>query len=192
MLPDACCDLIWQSGRGVFVAGPDTGPVLVLLPPGTVLAGVRLRPGAGGPALGLPLSELLDQRAGPPTCRHCPAVGARLARRGTRAHPGAALRLLVGEVGGLTSDSPADPLVAEAARRLARPGRDVGEVAARLASASASCSAGAAPRSVTARRLLRRVLRFRRFVPGSTPASRRAARPGPARRRRPATPTRPT
>jgi len=25
VLPDACSDLIWQSGRGPFVAGPDTG-----------------------------------------------------------------------------------------------------------------------------------------------------------------------
>jgi hypothetical protein len=42
------------------VAGPDTGPVPTLLAPGTVLAAVRFRPGAGGGALGIPLSELRD------------------------------------------------------------------------------------------------------------------------------------
>ena len=25
ILPDGCSDLIWQAGRGAFVAGPDTG-----------------------------------------------------------------------------------------------------------------------------------------------------------------------
>src|SRR5216683_5837134 len=65
VLPDACTDLVWRDGTGVSLAGPDTGPVLVPSPPGSVVAGVRFRPGAGGPALGLPLSVLLDQHLGP-------------------------------------------------------------------------------------------------------------------------------
>src|SRR3954470_22215242 len=62
ILPDACSDLIWQAGRGAFVAGPDTGPVAMTRAPGAVFVGARFRPGAGGPALGLPLSELRDLR----------------------------------------------------------------------------------------------------------------------------------
>ena len=62
VLPDACIDLIWRQGTGVLVAGPDTGPAPDVQPAGTVLVGVRFRPGAGGPALGLPLTELCDQR----------------------------------------------------------------------------------------------------------------------------------
>src|SRR5260370_27503321 len=62
VLPDACTDLIWQSDVGAYVAGPDTGPNPAPLPPGTVVVGARFRPGAGGAALGVPLSELLDQR----------------------------------------------------------------------------------------------------------------------------------
>jgi AraC-like DNA-binding protein len=62
VLPDGCTDLIWQHGRGAFFAGPDTGPVPAIMPPRTVLVGVRFRPGAGGPALGIPLADVRDQR----------------------------------------------------------------------------------------------------------------------------------
>ncbi|HEX3716098.1 MAG TPA: DUF6597 domain-containing transcriptional factor, partial [Trebonia sp.] len=62
VLPDACSDLIWEQGVGAYVAGPDTGPVATETRPGTVLVGVRFRPAAGGQVLGLPLSELRDQR----------------------------------------------------------------------------------------------------------------------------------
>jgi AraC-like DNA-binding protein len=62
VLPDGCADVIWQRGVGAFVAGPDTGPAEVAMAPGTVLVGLRFRPGAGGAALGLPLAEVRDQR----------------------------------------------------------------------------------------------------------------------------------
>ena len=62
MLPDGCADLVWEQGRGAFVAGPDTGPVRT----DNDGHGHRRRrgsaPSAGGPALGVPLSELRDQR----------------------------------------------------------------------------------------------------------------------------------
>jgi AraC-like DNA-binding protein len=163
VLPDACCDLIWQSRRGVFVAGPDTGPWSSALPAGTVLAGVRLRPGAGGPVLGLSLSALLDQRVALSDLGT--GAGARLARRLVPAlTPAVALRLLASEVGEQVRESPADPLVAEAARMLGRPRAEVGEVAARLGVGERQllrrcrAAAGYGPAA------LRRVLRFRRFV----------------------------
>jgi AraC-like DNA-binding protein len=62
VMPDGCTDLIWQSGRGAFIAGPDTRPAPTQLPAGTVLVGARFWPGAGGPALGVPLAELRDLR----------------------------------------------------------------------------------------------------------------------------------
>jgi AraC-like DNA-binding protein len=163
VLPDACCDLVWQSGRGAFVAGPDTGPWPSAAPAGTVMAGVRLRPGAGGPALGLPLSALLDQRVGASDLGT--GFGARLARslRPTLA-PAEALRLLASEVGGLVLDNPADPLAAEAARLLAWPRARAGDVAARLGVGERQllrrCRAAVGYGPAT----LRRVLRFRRFV----------------------------
>src|SRR5262245_30523863 len=60
--PDGCTDLIWQSGYGAYVAGPDTGPAPASLPPGTIVIGARFRPGAGGAALGIPLAAMRDQR----------------------------------------------------------------------------------------------------------------------------------
>jgi AraC-like DNA-binding protein len=62
VLPDGCSDLIWQSGHGAFIAGPDTGPAPAEHLPGAVLVGARFWPGAGGPAIGIPLAELRDQR----------------------------------------------------------------------------------------------------------------------------------
>ena len=62
VLPDGCTDLIWQQGHGAFVAGPDTGPAPAWMPPDTVVVGVRFWPGAGGPVLGVPLTELRDRR----------------------------------------------------------------------------------------------------------------------------------
>jgi AraC-like DNA-binding protein len=62
VMPDACSDLIWRAGHGAFVSGPDTEAWLSSAPAGSVIVGARFRPGVGGPALGLPLSELLNQR----------------------------------------------------------------------------------------------------------------------------------
>jgi AraC-like DNA-binding protein len=61
VVPDGCIDLIWADGV-LQVAGPDTGPVLAQVAPGTGLAAVRFRPGRAPAVLGLPASELRDQR----------------------------------------------------------------------------------------------------------------------------------
>jgi AraC-like DNA-binding protein len=167
VLPDACVDLIWQRGTGVFLAGPDTGPVIMPMPPGTVLAGVRLRPGAAGPALGRPLTGLLDQRPGPADLRaELPrAIGARLAAEVPGGlSPDVAVRRLIRLAGQLVTGAPPDPLVVMAVRRLAQPGAQVQEVARELAISERQlnrrCCAAVGYGPV----LLRRVLRFRRFV----------------------------
>ena len=61
VLPDGCVDLVWDGSR-LFVAGPDTGPVAIERRPGGTFAGLRFRPGAAPAVLGLPASELRDQR----------------------------------------------------------------------------------------------------------------------------------
>ncbi|HEY7144349.1 MAG TPA: helix-turn-helix domain-containing protein [Streptosporangiaceae bacterium] len=159
VLPDACADLIWQRGVGAYVAGPDTGPAPVSHAPGLVMAGVRFRPGAGGAALGLPLSELLNQRVPASELPGLPA----------RQLPGSlpldlAVRALTQLAASLVTDRPPDPVAVQAARLLARPGARAEQVAARLDISERQlrrrCQAavGYGPRT------LHRVLRFRRFL----------------------------
>ena len=159
VLPDACTDLIWQSGVGAYVAGPDTGPAPVTLPPGTVCAGVRFRPGAGGPALGLPLSELLDRRV---PAAELPGLSAH--QLSGSLPPDVALRQVAQIAARLVTERQPDPVVLAAARLLARPGARADQVAAQLELSErqlrrrCQAAAGYGPRT------LHRVLRFRRFL----------------------------
>ena len=159
VLPDACTDLIWERGRGAFVAGPDTGPVPTVMPPGTVLLGVRFRTPAGGPALGLPLSELRDQRV----------ELADLRLRDARQLPGTldldtAAARLTDLAGRLVTDGGPDPDAARATALLANPRARAEDVAAEiglsLRQLRRRCHAvvGYGPKT------LQRVLRFRQFV----------------------------
>jgi AraC-like DNA-binding protein len=159
VLPDGCSDLIWEQGTGGYLAGPDTGPVTVASPAGAVLVGVRFRPGAGGQALGLPLSELLDQRAAlgdllPGVARRLPAS----------LDPATAAARMLETAGLLVADSAADPAVSRAAVLLADPAARAEAVADQV---------GLSPRQFRRRfhsaagygpKTLQRVLRFQRFV----------------------------
>jgi AraC-like DNA-binding protein len=159
VLPDACSDLIWEPGRGAYIAGPDTGPARTVMKAGTVIVGVRFRPSAGGPALGLPLSELRDQRV----------ALADLRRRDARRLPGtldpgtAAIRALE-LAGALVVGADPDPAAARAAVLLADPRARAEDVAADVGLSMRQlrrrCHAvvGYGPKT------LQRVLRFRRFV----------------------------
>src|SRR5262245_45284292 len=61
IVPDGCIDVIW-TGESLRVAGPDTGPIRESFPPGTVIVGLRFRPGAAPPWLGVPASECVNAR----------------------------------------------------------------------------------------------------------------------------------
>jgi AraC-like DNA-binding protein len=159
VLPDGCTDLVWEQGRGAFVAGPDTGPVATTMAAGTMILGVRFRPSAGGPALGIPLSELRDQRADLADLR--PAQ----ARQLTAAlDPQVAAVRMLDVAGALVADGAPDPAVIRAARLLRDPevrAEDVAaEVGLSLRQLRRRCQAvvGYGPKT------LHRVLRFRGFV----------------------------
>lgn len=159
VLPDACADLIWRGGRGAFIAGPDTGPALEELPPGTILVGARFRPGAGGPALGVPLSELRDQRV------DLANLSRGLARRlPVDLEPDEALRRVTEMSARLAAEGQPDSAVVQAARLLRDPRRRTEDVADGLGLSERQlrrrCHAavGYGPKT------LQRVLRFRRFV----------------------------
>jgi AraC-like DNA-binding protein len=159
VLPDGCADLVWEQGRGAFVAGPDTGPVPTTMTAGTVILGVRFRPSAGGPALGLPLSELRDQRVDLADLR--PADARRLP--GTL-DLGTAMARALDVTATLVTDGAPDPAVTRAARLLYDPQARAEDVAAEvglsLRQLRRRCHAavGYGPKT------LQRVLRFRRFV----------------------------
>jgi AraC-like DNA-binding protein len=55
-------DLVWTEGGGVVLCGPDTHAWSFDMAPGRAMAGVRLRPGAGGAVFGVAASELVDRR----------------------------------------------------------------------------------------------------------------------------------
>jgi AraC-like DNA-binding protein len=60
-VPSGSVEISCALDTGVVrVTGPQRGPVVQLLAPGTTLVGVRFRPGVARRILGLPASELLD------------------------------------------------------------------------------------------------------------------------------------
>ncbi len=159
VLPDGCTDLIWQRGHGAFLAGPDTGPAPAVLPPGTILVGARFWPGAGGPALGLPLTEVRDQRVDLAACLP------RLARQlPADLPPDQALRRLTELSAELVTSAPPDLLVLRATRLLAAAGASVADLGTALAVSERQLrrrfdvSVGYGPKT------MQRVLRFRRVV----------------------------
>jgi AraC-like DNA-binding protein len=121
-----------------------------------VLVGARFAPGAGGAALGLPLSELRDQRVPVQTLDR--ELAERLAGDGD---PAAALAMLAALLVHRVAEAPPDRLVGEAARRLALPGARVDDLAADLGVSERQlrrrCHAGVGYGPKT----LQRVLRFR-------------------------------
>lgn len=159
VLPDACSDLIWEQGAGCYVAGPDTGPARGTAKAGTVIVGVRFRPSAGGTVLGLPLSEVRDQRVGlydllPAAAKRLPAT----------LEPAQAAARVLDVTGLLVAGATPDPAMIRAAALLRDPAartenvaRDVG-LSARQFRRRCDAAAGYGPKT------LQRVLRFQRFV----------------------------
>ena len=169
MLPDGCSDLIWSAGRGAFVAGPDTGPVAVDSAPGSVLLGIRFRPGAGGAALGLPLSELRDRRVDLAELR--PELAARLHGELEPHDAADVLSRLAAELAGAQADAAVEAAVARLADPRARVEALAGELglSERHLRRRFHAAAGYGPKT------LQRVLRFRRFLAASRENLARAA-----------------
>jgi AraC-like DNA-binding protein len=119
VLPDGCADVVWTEADGIHVAGPATREVLVEIPAGAAVFGVRFGPGSAGAALGVAAHELRDRAvaleelwgaearelaermAGSPPAERMAALAAAVARR-------------------LDGARQPDPLVAQASSLLAR------------------------------------------------------------------------
>jgi AraC-like DNA-binding protein len=159
VLPDACTDIVWRDGEGAVIAGPDTGPWHSHTEPGELILGVRFLPGAGGPALGVPLSELRDRRIA------TSALGLDLRQElDGDADPRAVPRLLVAAAGRLVAARPPDAAVRAAIEPLLDPTQRVDALAADLGFSERHlrrrflASVGYGPK------ILQRVLRLRRFL----------------------------
>lgn len=157
VMPDGCVDLVWHQGDGVVLAGPDTGPRTVDAEPGVATIGVRFLPGAGGGALGLPLSEVRDLQPRLEELWRLRAISSAMAPRD-------AIRALVILAAQLVDRGRPDPVVRRAAIRLGDPGTSVERLAAELGLGERQlrrrfdAAVGYGPKT------LQRVLRFRRFV----------------------------
>src|SRR5262249_36440490 len=61
VVPDGCTDLQWITGR-LRIAGPDRTATIEHLAEGVTVIGLRFQPGAAAAWLGVPASELVNQR----------------------------------------------------------------------------------------------------------------------------------
>lgn len=163
-------DVVWRRGEGAIAAGPDTGPWCSHTEPGELIFGVRFLPGAGGPALGVPLSELRDRRVAISEL----GLDPREELCGD-ADPRAVPRLLAAAAARLVAGGSPDSAVQAAAGRLLDPMQRVEALAADLGFSERQLrrrflgSVGYGPKT------LQRVLRLRRFLAGERRDLARAA-----------------
>lgn len=170
VVPDACVDIVWRQGEGAVVAGPDTGAWHSWTEPGEPILGARFLPGAGGPALGVPLSELRDRRIAISDLSLDPQE----ALHG-EVDPSAVLPRLEAAAARLVAANPPDRAVQAAVLRLLDPTQRVDMLAADLGFSQRQlrrrflASVGYGPK------VLQRVLRLRRFLTGERRDLARAA-----------------
>ena len=170
VFPDGCVDIVWRQGEGAWVAGPDTGPWHSRPRPGELILGARFLPGAGGPALGVPLSELRDRR----TALSELGLDPQEALHGD-ADVRDVLRLLEAAAARLVAANPPDRAVQAAVIRLLDPTKRVDALAVDLGFSERQlrrrflASVGYGPK------VLQRVLRLRRFLTGERHDLARAA-----------------
>jgi AraC-like DNA-binding protein len=164
ILPDGCVDIIWDEGS-LFVAGPDTGAVLVdPAAQSTRYAGVRFRPGTAPAFLRVPSSELRDQRVPMDAL-----WGATVTRRLTdRLVSTASMSDAVSELERALLDSldcEVDPVAAAAISAIAtNPSARVAGLADRLGVTERTLHRRVRSAVGYAPKVLQRVTRFRRFL----------------------------
>ncbi|MEU8108950.1 helix-turn-helix transcriptional regulator [Nonomuraea muscovyensis] len=155
VVPDGCVDLIWGPG-GLFVAGPDTGPVPTPMRPGDAFTGIRFKPGAVGEVFGVPLDWLRDQRV--------PLASLDVMRQLTESEPGdrlAAVREAV--IGRLRETTPVDRTTTALVAAL-RAGRTVREVARDLGYSERQLHRRAVAGFGYPPKTLQRIVRFQRAL----------------------------
>jgi AraC-like DNA-binding protein len=163
-VPNGSAEVVCALGSVPRVVGPRTGATEELLAPGTTVVGIRFRPGAAPPALGLPASELVDVDLGADELWGETALA--LGEAVADASPQAAAGVLERAVARRLAEGPdLDQVVSEAVRRLV--GGQPAEIRSLAAALCISerqlrrrCEAaiGLGPKT------LDRMLRFQRFL----------------------------
>jgi AraC-like DNA-binding protein len=164
IVPDACADIVWITGKRLRVAGPATGPMMSTVPAGGSAVGIRFRVGAAGSALGVSARELLDGSFA--LDEVWGRAGAELAERLDAARtPEAAAGVLTRALARrLPPPDAIDPIVRAAALGAARPRTPVEALGASLGIGERQLrrrfhdAVGYGPKT------LQRVLRFQRFL----------------------------
>ncbi|MEU6784369.1 DUF6597 domain-containing transcriptional factor [Nonomuraea angiospora] len=172
VVPDACVDLIWGP-EGLFVAGPDTGPMPTPMASGDTFVGIRFRPGAVGDFFGVPLHELRDQRVRvsdlpplrdqPVRLADLPSLDLPSLHVADVAPPGRLDAMLAAVRERLAREVPADPAGAAIAGAL-RMGRTVGEVAWDLGFSERQLHRRSLVTFGYAPKILQRIVRFQRAL----------------------------
>ncbi|MET8043693.1 helix-turn-helix domain-containing protein [Micromonospora sp. NPDC005215] len=160
VVPDGCLDLIWFGNGELVVSGGDTGPRLVDLPADAEVAGVRLRPGAAGAALGWHAAELRDRQVDAADLWGHKAL--RLAETLAVVPADSRGRHLLDAV--RSRGATPDPLVQAAALGLARPRARVAAVAAELGVSERQLHRRTVAAVGYGPKMLARVGRLRRFM----------------------------
>ncbi len=158
VVPDGCVDLIW-IGERLELAGPDTHARVVRLMSGSRLVGVRLRPGAAGAVLGLPVSELRDVSADAGAVLGHDVAVALLEALAAGEDPHRLLLRAVTE----RASREHEPLIAAAVRALGRPRARVDAVASELGVSARQLQRRLNDAVGYGPKMLQRVLRFQRL-----------------------------
>ena len=127
VLPDACTDLIWQSGVGAFVAGPDTGPAPAAGRRGPCSSGRGSGPGRAGPRSACRSASCSISGCDPADLPALPR-----GRLPGSLPPEEAMRRVAAIAAEMVTERPPDRLVLEAARLLGLPGARAELVAGQL------------------------------------------------------------
>ena len=118
-VPNGGVEIYCNVGSVPQLVGPQTGPTLEVLAPGTTVVGVRFRPGAAPSVLGMPATELVDLAVGADELwgDAALALGERIAASSS---PQEAAAMLEGEVlaHALRVAEAPDPIATEAVRHL--------------------------------------------------------------------------
>ncbi|MFC3449255.1 helix-turn-helix domain-containing protein [Amycolatopsis speibonae] len=162
VFPDGCVDLVWD-GRGLTAVTTVRGVLRRELPSAEWTVGLRLRCGAGGAVLGLPMTDLTAEAT---PLRDLWAGRARRAesRLAECDIPGEARSVLEALVAERLRDVEPDGLTIEAARALRSPGARADQVAAELGVSERGLRRHVRHEVGVGPKELQRVLRFHRFL----------------------------